>query len=266
MSRLLTSGILQQARNGGGAAFDPDYQAVLDFATAQGYTLPSAPQQNLQNTLVVALKSAGVWNKLHIFRIYATDGNNDFALINWKNPGTFDGVRVNSPTFITNQGYEGDGVSATINTDDYLLENNQQLNNWGSGAWIFRETTAGDGIMGSSGNNFFFKASLHSSQFNSSKIQQGNSLYNITPSVSTLGTGFRSFNRTGDTEGFMMRDDVATQVTLLQSTELDTGLLRELYRFNVFSNGIHSGVWAGEPIIAEHSDFKAAIQNYINSL
>jgi hypothetical protein len=49
---------------GGGAAFDADYQAVLDYATSQGYTLPSTGQQTLQNQLVVDLKAGGIWSKL----------------------------------------------------------------------------------------------------------------------------------------------------------------------------------------------------------
>jgi len=42
---------------------DSDYQAVLDYATTQGYTLPSASQQLLQNQLVVDLKDGGIWSK-----------------------------------------------------------------------------------------------------------------------------------------------------------------------------------------------------------
>jgi hypothetical protein len=36
-------------RFGGGGGFDADYQAVLNYATTQGYTLPSAGQQVKQN-------------------------------------------------------------------------------------------------------------------------------------------------------------------------------------------------------------------------
>jgi hypothetical protein len=54
--------------------FDADYQAVLDYATTQGYTLPSAGQQTLQNQLVVDLKAGGIWSKLDTFGVFATDG------------------------------------------------------------------------------------------------------------------------------------------------------------------------------------------------
>ena len=96
---------------------DSDYQAILDYATTQGYTLPSASQQALQNQLVVDLKDAGVWSKLDIFYLFATDGDSDFASINWKDPNTFEITEVNSPTFTTNQGFSSDGASSYLNTN-----------------------------------------------------------------------------------------------------------------------------------------------------
>jgi hypothetical protein len=43
-------------------AWMPTIKAVLDYATAQGYTLPSSGQQTLQNQLVVDLKDGGIWS------------------------------------------------------------------------------------------------------------------------------------------------------------------------------------------------------------
>lgn len=62
MSRLLTSGILQQARNGGGGAppaFDADAQA---FITAASIT--DSTQQNAVNQLVLDLKANSLWAKM----------------------------------------------------------------------------------------------------------------------------------------------------------------------------------------------------------
>jgi hypothetical protein len=95
--------------------FDADYQAVLDYATTQGYTLPSAGQQTLQNQLVVDLKDGGIWSKLDSFRVYATDGDSSYALIDWKRLVMC--TAVNSPTFTTNVGYRGNGTSAYINSN-----------------------------------------------------------------------------------------------------------------------------------------------------
>ena len=60
----------------GGSGFDTDYQAVLNRATTLGYTLPSAPQQILQNQLVLDLKAGGIWDKLDTFALFATNGSN----------------------------------------------------------------------------------------------------------------------------------------------------------------------------------------------
>jgi hypothetical protein len=79
------------------SSLDADYQAVLDYATTQGYTLPSAGQQTLQNQLIVDLKAGGIWSKLDTFAVFATDGDEDFALIDWIRLTQY--TAVNSPTF-----------------------------------------------------------------------------------------------------------------------------------------------------------------------
>jgi hypothetical protein len=99
------------------SAFDADYLAVLNYATTQGYTLPSESQQLLQNQLIVDLKDGGIWSKLDIFYVFATDGDSDFASINWKDPNNFEITEVNSPTFTTNVGFTGNGTSAYLNTN-----------------------------------------------------------------------------------------------------------------------------------------------------
>jgi len=98
-----------------GGSFDADYQAVLNYATTQGYTLPSAGQQTLQNQLVVDLKAGGVWNKLDTLAVFATNGNIDFALIDWKRLSQY--TAVNSPTFTTNEGFTGNGTSSYVDSN-----------------------------------------------------------------------------------------------------------------------------------------------------
>ena len=104
------------------SAFDADYQAILDRSTALGYTAPSATQQTLQNTLVTDLKTAGVWDKLDVFYVFATDGDSDYATLNWKAPSSHQATKVNSPTFTADSGFTGDGISS------YLDANFQPVN------------------------------------------------------------------------------------------------------------------------------------------
>lgn len=94
---------------------DTDYAAILSYATTLGYTLPSVSQQVKQNKLVVDLKNAGIWSKLDSFGVFATNGSSNFALIDWKRLSLL--TAVNSPTFTTNEGFNGNGTSSYINSN-----------------------------------------------------------------------------------------------------------------------------------------------------
>ena len=99
------------------SSVDVDYQAVLTYATSQGYTLPSTGQQTIQNQLVVDMKAAGIaWSDLSLFYVMATDGDSNYAKINWANPGTFNATNVGTPYFITNEGFQGNGVNRALDT------------------------------------------------------------------------------------------------------------------------------------------------------
>lgn len=101
----------------GGGGVDADYQAILTYATSQGYSLPSAGQQAKQNILVKALKSAGAWTKLDIFYCFLTDGDSNFAKLNWKSPSTFFATGSgHEPSFISNDGFRGNGTSTYLDT------------------------------------------------------------------------------------------------------------------------------------------------------
>jgi len=120
--------LINSYRFGAGAAFDADYQAVLDYATTQGFTLPSAGQQTLQNQLVLDLKSAGVWTKFDAFYVFATDGNADFACVDWISQ-TYNATRVNGPTFIADVGFTGvSAQNAYLNTNYKPSSNGVNLN------------------------------------------------------------------------------------------------------------------------------------------
>ena len=102
-----------------GVSTDADYQAVLDRGTTEGYTLPSASQQELQNTLVTSLKAdSNVWDKLDMLFVFANNGSEEYSLIDWKNPtgtlgiATTDIDWVNTDTDVTTAGFTSDGIAA----------------------------------------------------------------------------------------------------------------------------------------------------------
>jgi hypothetical protein len=92
------------------------YAAIIAYATGQGFALPSPTQQAEQENLILELINAGIWNELEVFYNFLTDGGSGFALINWKNPGTFNGVIISSTLFTPNKGFIGDGVFSIIDT------------------------------------------------------------------------------------------------------------------------------------------------------
>jgi hypothetical protein len=97
--------------------FEPEYINLLKRGHELGYLLPSYQQQIKQNKLLRTLKQQNIWNQLDVFWVFATNGNNDFATLNWKLPTSNRCTRVSSPTFTANSGYDFDGSSSYLNSN-----------------------------------------------------------------------------------------------------------------------------------------------------
>ena len=93
------------------AGFCAEYQAVYDAYT----TKPDAATAAIWNTCVKTWVSNGEWATKDVIYVYAahTNGAGE-ALINWKNPGTYDATAYNAPTFTANQGFLGNGTTQYI--------------------------------------------------------------------------------------------------------------------------------------------------------
>lgn len=174
--------------------FDPSYVAVLARGTALGYTLPTLSNQVKQNALVIALKNGGTWAKLDALYIFATDGDQNFATINWKTPASFQITRNSSPTFTALQGFTGDGVAASLNTNFNWFVNgtNYVRDSASRGMWV---RTAGnitlDGIPGTTANN------LNLANVIGQRINCGTTP--LAASMNFSGTGLKTINRTSST-------------------------------------------------------------------
>lgn len=98
------------------ASIDPATQAVLDEATLQGYTLPTAPYITKLDNFIKAQKAAGtLWNDTLIMYWFAGDGDNNFKTLNLKNPTTFKGSLFGTIINTTN-GLQGNGTNGYIRT------------------------------------------------------------------------------------------------------------------------------------------------------
>src|SRR6476660_1689073 len=102
---------------GGNPNFDESYNDIIDYATIQGFTLPSPQNQRVQNSLLSDLKSSGIWDELDVFYNFFTDGDANFAKINWKDPGTFQAVGTgHEPRFVALGGFRGNGTTQYLDT------------------------------------------------------------------------------------------------------------------------------------------------------
>jgi hypothetical protein len=120
---------------------DLDYISVLGYAAALGYALPTSDQQVKQERLMSDLKQAGIWNKLDTFGVFATNGDSNFALVDWKRLTSY--TAVNSPSFISNQGFTGNSLaSSSISLNYQSVTNwvNASLNNACEFVWNFGQS------------------------------------------------------------------------------------------------------------------------------
>ncbi len=246
-----------------GSAFDADYQAVLNRASTLGYTAPSAAQQTLQNTLVEDLKTAGVWSKLDAFYLFATDGDSDYATLNFVAPSSFQATKTNSPTFTANEGFTGDGSSAYLDTNLNAQSDttNYTLNDasFGGYVWDFEQNPCGS-------TNAAIAYRRTNVGNNSNKIQSTGTP-TTNPRISTT-TGLAGLSRPNsttfyglDASGSVNTSGVAT------STNLPNANFTILRRTNAYSSGKVGLFWAGAHLTsAEWSDYVDAVDTYIAAL
>ena len=261
--------IINSYRYAGGAApgFDADYQAVLNYATAQGYTLPSAGQQTKQNQLMLDLKSAGVFSKMDAFWVLATDGDNNYALIDWVAQSK-NATRVNSPTFTANQGYAGDGSTSYLDTpitDMSVLT--KYLANNGHLA-IYRYANPSSATMASaSGATLGFTPEVRIDNQTSDFITRIQSTNANSPNVDSSGTGFIALSRNSSANYLLRRAGSSSTITSTSRGSVLVGAAFQILRYAFsFSDETLSFVAVGGAVNTEIAAYETAINTYITSL
>lgn len=119
----------------GRGGYCSQYQSVYDAMTTKPSTYAGA-----QNTMVKGLVDDGVWAKLDVFYVFAvhTNGGSE-ALINWKNPGTYNATAANSPTFTADQGFAG-GTNEYIDTNWNPTSHGSNYTQNSASAFIYSRT------------------------------------------------------------------------------------------------------------------------------
>jgi hypothetical protein len=243
----------------GGGGFDADYQAVLTYATTQGYTLPSAGQQTLQNQLVVDLKAGGIWSKLDTFANFATDGDIDFALIDWIRLTQY--TAVNSPTFTTNVGFEGNGTSSYVDTN-------------------YNPATSGVNYTQNNASRYFFPHNVLVGRYDGNSAAQRNSMVRqlttqqrINSATNNALIAFdydttitaKSIHRTSSTDVAFYNGTIVLITTQISAavTSATQWILRSGTAYGTHTVSAYA---MGASLVAENTDFVDAFDTYINAI
>lgn len=191
--------------NSGGKAYTFQTETKTLLAALTGtYSLA---RKKAIDQMIKSLKSAGVWAKLDVLQIYAAPTAAD-AVVNWKNPGTFNATLVNSPTLEVDRGITGDGASSYIKSNFIPSTNGVNFSKDSAGFHIGIKTdddsTVTDLGVRDPDNVVRFMARY-----------SGNSIFNINQTSSSIITmvvssaGFFSVCRTAANSIYRRRNKVA---------------------------------------------------------
>jgi hypothetical protein len=78
-------------------------------------TTPTSTRKFLIDNLISQLKSNGIWSNLDVFYMLAA-ADAQAGTINWINPASYTLLPVNSPGFLADRGYAGNGTSSRLRT------------------------------------------------------------------------------------------------------------------------------------------------------
>jgi hypothetical protein len=245
--------------------FDADYQAVLTYATSKGWALPNAAVQTAGNDLVVALKAAGIWAKRDVLFVFATNGDANFACIDWKNPSdTTNATRVNdfALTFTANQGFTGNGTSSFIDTNynPSTFGGQFTLTNAGYEAYLFAASGTGS-ICGQD------NATINKIARNDIAGHGVNSSNNLSATFDYTATaGLKSIHRTSGTDITLANGATTAARTGSVLGSVPNSKMTVLKNVTLFGAHTVSTFGAGASLVSELSDYNTAINTYIAAL
>jgi hypothetical protein len=123
-----------------GVSYDIDAAAIFAaFSIA-----PTLARRAVINAYVVGLKADGIWPLLDILYLMAA-ADSQAGTINWKSPGAFGLIGVNSPSFTADRGYTGNGTSSRLRTQYTPSINGVNYVQDNASAWLYLLTNPSSG-------------------------------------------------------------------------------------------------------------------------
>lgn len=261
------------------AGYAAETQAVIDYANGQGYALPSANTLTQLDTLIGALKTSGIWAKIDVLYILATDGDRNFAKINIKTPGTHNCTEIGTPTFTSKQGFTGSTGNALNTNYNSLTDGAASRLNQSLFTWVYSTpalNTANQNSIGSSSAVTSFGGTYivaRANQFTGSgdRIRSRfNSTAEVTFSSATTAGLFHMDRNNGTDHQFYLNGTL--DATAGQTGNSDNDV--DMYVCASNSSGSVSApllvpvsiAGSGQSLASEKSDLYSAFNNYMNSI
>jgi hypothetical protein len=255
--------------SGSGVA-DSNVIYIYDFNYNEVYTSgygtpPSLAVSKLQNKLLVDLKTAGVWAKLDSLFVFAGDGDENFAITDWK---TISQGTNYSTTYTTNQGITANSlISAYFDTafNPSTLGTNYTQNNASRYAYVksFGESptalTIIDGVSNTHRNSIQIGSSVEQ------RINQ-NAVDLINPFDYDTSAKMKSIHRTSATSVTLFNDTTSTTEVAVSHT-VSNSVQLIFNSHTLYSDGGTIGLYAmGGSMISENTNFVNAVNTYMNSI
>lgn len=251
-------------RTSGSSSLDGDARAYISYLT----TTPSVARQNIINTLVKQLKGDGNWSLIDRLWLHASESK-QAATISLVNPSSTACTEVNSPAWVADQGYTGDGATSYLNTNYNPATNavNYTQNNGSILSYTRSDIAEGGVLMGG-------RAALNGCILNSENASNNangriNAATGATVAITT-STGLFAIERTSSTLSTLYRNGSSLGTTPTVSQAIDS---QNIYicAFNVNGSAGSfstrqisiSGIGSGD---INALTFYNAIQAYMTSL
>jgi hypothetical protein len=165
---------------------------------------PNARRKRAIDTLIGALKTAGVWTKLDTFYVLAAHDAAS-ARLNWVST-SFNLTAVNSPTFVANQGYTGDGATSYLDTgfNPSTAGGHYAQNDSHMGVYVGTNISAATGSVNDCGHS---SAMIHS-RAGANIGAKANNTTSDAPAISNnTSIGWTAWSRVASTDYSAVRDN-----------------------------------------------------------
>lgn len=177
-------------------------KVLFDRATALGYALPSENTRRQIDTLIRALVSSGIWDKLDDFYQYAYNdlSLSNFSRINWKRPFNMPAT-VNGGCLYTIQGWEGNGIDGYLALNNTRPDNsNYQFLNGGFGGVMYKEPTISPNSVGRQFICAVYaeRLSINLANGTRQRIHTTSNLLTATTNATQIGLKYISMTTTGE--------------------------------------------------------------------